>query len=125
MGLGYIFTGNLGLSIGLHVAWDFTQGNIFGFPVAGQSLADSASVLAIRQGGPELWTGGGLGPDGGLLSCCAFVIGMLAIVLYVRWHSGKLALYIPLTDYQKQTRKRQARTDLAPEKVVVVGGETN
>jgi len=112
MGLGYVFTGNLGLSIGLHVAWDFTQGNIFGFPVAGQSLSNSASVFSLYQGGPELLTGEVLGPDGGLLSIFAFLLGMLAIMFYVRWRYGKIALYIPLAQFERrETRKTRTRNN--------------
>lgn len=112
MGLGYILTGNLGLSIGLHAAWDFTQGNIFGFSVAGQSLSNSASVFSLHQGGPELLTGGVLGPDGGLLSIFAFLLGMLAIVCYVRWRNGKIALYPPLAHFERrETRKMRTRNN--------------
>ncbi|MDQ2714996.1 MAG: CPBP family intramembrane metalloprotease [Chloroflexota bacterium] len=111
MGLGYIFTGNLGLSIGLHMAWDFAQGNVFGFSVAGQSLSSSASVFSLRQAGPELWTGGRVGPDGGLLSICAFLFGMMALVCYVRWRYGNIALHTSLAHFhRREARKTQGRT---------------
>lgn len=105
-GLGYLFTGDLGLSLGLHTAWDFTQGNIFGFSVAGQSLSGSASFFSLRQGGPELWTGGVIGPDGGLLSICAFLLGVIALVCYIRWRYGKVAFSTSLTHFQRREPKK-------------------
>lgn len=42
---GYILTGELALSIGIHTAWNFFQGNIFGFPVSGRNAG--ATLQAI------------------------------------------------------------------------------
>ncbi len=106
MGLGYILTGNLGLSLGLHAAWDFAQGNIFGFSVAGQSLSGSASFFSLHQGGPELWTGGVIGPDGGLLSICAFLLGVIALICYVRWQYGKVVLHTSLAHFHRREARK-------------------
>jgi membrane protease YdiL (CAAX protease family) len=99
LGLSYILTGNLGLSLGFHLSWDFCQGCVFGMPVAGLTPSLVVSVLTIVQGGPELWTGGDFGPDGGLVGTLALLLGMLAVVLYVRWRYGEVALCTPLATY--------------------------
>ena len=67
LGLIVIIRGSLAIPIGLHLGWNFSLGNIFGFTVSG--LAPETSILALRQrgAGVVLWTGGAFGPEGGLL----------------------------------------------------------
>ena len=86
-GLGYLLTGQIALPIGLHFAWNFVQGNVFGFPVSGRT-AHATSVMAIEQSGPALWTGGAFGPEAGLLGLLAALVGSGVIVLWVRWRYG-------------------------------------
>ena len=80
-------------------------------PVAGMTPSIVVSFLTIVQGGPELWTGGDFGPDGGLVVTLAFLLGMLSVVLYVRWRYGKVALYTPLATYLP--RRGGADSDLS------------
>ena len=91
LGSGYVLTGRLGLPVGLHIAWNFFQSNVFGFPVSGTRLSD-ATFVQVKQGGPTLLTGGAFGPEGGLLVLAAAVLGTLLIVLWVRLRSGKTTL---------------------------------
>ncbi|GCE31869.1 CAAX amino protease [Dictyobacter alpinus] len=105
MGLGYILTGNLGFALGLHMTWDFTQGNIYGFPIAGQTPNNLASLFIFHQHGPIIWTGGIAGPDGGLLSICAFLLGILILLAYIRWRYGKIQLFTPLALYKNEQTK--------------------
>ena len=79
LGLAYILTDELALPIGLHIAWNFFQGNVFGFPVSG--LAGLyASLLFTQETGPDVWTGGAFGPEGGLLGLLAMLFGMGLLV---------------------------------------------
>jgi len=91
LGLAYALTGRLGLSIGLHVSWNFAQSAIFGFPVSGIVLG-RAPALMTRTHGPELWTGAGFGPEGGLLGTIAFLSGCVAVLLWVRLREGRVAI---------------------------------
>jgi membrane protease YdiL (CAAX protease family) len=98
-GLGYVLTGRLGLPIGLHFAWNFFQGNIYGFPVSG-NIFGGATVVQIEQGGPSLWTGGAFGPEAGLLGIAAVVLGCLLTLLWVKVRYQRVAFYLPLACYQ-------------------------
>lgn len=84
LGAGYVLTGELALPIGLHFTWNFVQGSVFGFPVSGRPLY-MVSVLDTQQAGPDLWTGGALGPEAGPLGLLAGLIGLALILLWVRW----------------------------------------
>jgi membrane protease YdiL (CAAX protease family) len=90
-GVGYVLTGRLGVPVGMHIAWNFFQGNVFGFPVSGFDTI-GATALRIEQSGPALWTGGAFGPEGGLLTTMTCVVGSLLIVLWVRVRWGKVKI---------------------------------
>ena len=49
LGAGYLLTGELAVPIGLHVAWNFFQGNVFGFPVSGLTPI-GATFISTQQG---------------------------------------------------------------------------
>jgi len=91
LALGYILTGELALPIGLHITWNFFQGNVFGFSVSGLEPV-AARFLEVRQAGPELLTGGAFGPEGGLIGVGAMLLGCLMIFLWVRITRGKISL---------------------------------
>ena len=95
LGLGYILTNNLALPIGLHLAWNFFQGNVFGFPVSGTSF-NSVTFIAIDQRGPELWTGGAFGPEAGIIGLFAIGIGALLILAWVKWRYGQIRLQLSI-----------------------------
>jgi uncharacterized protein len=91
LGVGYVLTGRLAIPIGLHITWNFFQGNVFGFPVSGLDPI-GATFLTTEQGGPLLFTGGAFGPEAGLLDIAAALIGSLLIWLWVRARYGKATL---------------------------------
>jgi membrane protease YdiL (CAAX protease family) len=102
LGLGYVLTGRLGISIGLHFSWNFFQGNVFGFPVSGQDF--QVSFLGISQGGPEVWTGGAFGPEAGLLGFLACLLGCLLVMLWVRGVHGQLGILSDIAIYRRPNR---------------------
>lgn len=78
---GYIRTGQLWLSMGLHLGWNFFEGVVFGFPVSGLSIY---RLIRIDVQGPEIWTGGPFGPEAGLIVLPALLVGVILIYLYTR-----------------------------------------
>ena len=81
---GWIRTGALWLPIGLHIGWNFFQGPIFGFAVSG---TPTPSIVVHSVEGPELLTGGGFGPEAGLIVLPLMALGSLFIWLYTRGRS--------------------------------------
>ena len=73
LGAAYKWSGTLWLPIGIHWAWNFSQGNIFGFKVSGQDAG--VSLLQAQIQGPDWITGGAFGAEA---SVVAVVMGALA-----------------------------------------------
>ena len=97
LAMGYLLTGELAMPIALHITWNFFQGNVFGFPVSGTDFR-SATIIAIEQRGPDLWTGGPFGPEAGLLGLGAMALGILLTVLWVQYRYGRAGLDLSLAE---------------------------
>ena len=97
LAMGFLLTGELAIPIALHITWNFFQGNVFGFPVSGTDFG-SATVIAIEQRGPDLWTGGPFGPEAGLLGLAAMALGIVLTVIWVRVRYGSAGLHLSLAE---------------------------
>lgn len=110
LAMGFILTGELAIPIGVHITWNFFQGNVFGFPVSGTNAG--ATLIAIEQKGPQLFTGGPFGPEAGLIGIAAIILGSVLTVLYVKMRYGKAALFSNLA-VPEFLPKHQAKLDAA------------
>ena len=84
IGIGlYLITGRIWASIGMHAAWNFTQGWIFGAAVSGTSgIAGGPLTLRPAEGVPDLLSGGGFGPEASL---AALIVSLLASAAFLGW----------------------------------------
>jgi len=103
LGFGYVLTGELAIPIGLHITWNFFQGAVYGFPVSGFG-SFGATLLATEQGGPELWTGGSFGPEGGLLIPAVMLLGVSLVALWTHLRTGKVTLHAPIAESPDRDR---------------------
>ncbi len=92
--LPYMLTGELGISIGLHLTWNLFEANVFGFSVSGS--APATHLLSIEVIGPAAWTGGVYGPEVGLIGLVWALIGCGLTILWVKWLRKKTGLHLPL-----------------------------
>ena len=74
----YNITGHLWLPIVLHFSWNFAEGAIFGYPVSGYTV--DSPIFRATPDGPTQMTGGRFGPEGGLISLLALLLG--GLILY-------------------------------------------
>lgn len=80
-GIPFIMTKNLGLSIGLHTAWNFTQTQL-GFTMSGNKAL--SSFYSIENNGSDLLTGGEYGPEAGILGLIGLVFMLLISLIYLK-----------------------------------------
>ncbi|WP_193726633.1 CPBP family intramembrane glutamic endopeptidase [Paenibacillus guangzhouensis] len=66
-----VMTGGLWLPIGFHLAWNFFQGNVYGFAVSG---TETKPILSILVNGDSLISGGSFGVEGSILTTILMVL---------------------------------------------------
>lgn len=69
LGAAYKWSGTLWLPIGIHWAWNFAQGNLFGFAVSGQEAGES--LLKAQVGGADWLSGGAFGAEASVVAVAA------------------------------------------------------
>lgn len=84
----FILTGRLALSVGIHFSWNFFMSAVFGFNVSGLNVRNS--VIRIEQLGPDIWTGGPFGPEGGLIGLGGILMVLILTLILIRKKDGKL-----------------------------------
>jgi membrane protease YdiL (CAAX protease family) len=83
LGTAYIYSRNLWLPIFIHLAWNFSEGGIYGAIISGSGL--EKSYINSKINGPELLTGGAFGPENSLQ---AVILGLTAGILFL-WIAKK------------------------------------
>lgn len=83
LAVAYKWSGTLWVPIGIHWAWNYVQGNVFGLAVSGNQVGNS--ILATATSGPDLITGGDFGPEASILAVIFGVILTLVFLYNCRW----------------------------------------
>lgn len=89
LGAAYMLTRRLWLAIGIHAAWNFTQGWVFSVPVSGGEAP--LGLLITRRVGPDWLTGGDFGLEA---SVVAMVVATLA-GLWLLWQAVRAGQVVP------------------------------
>jgi uncharacterized protein len=79
LAVAYLRTLSLWFATALHLAWNWTMATLFDLPVSGIALFDTP-LYDAAVGGPEWWTGGGFGPEGGLVGTLGFGVALLLVL---------------------------------------------
>lgn len=98
LALGYLYTGELAIPIGIHITWNAFQGLVYGLPVSGAELP--VSLVATTARGPEIVSGGAFGPEAGLLGLLGVVFAAFGVVVYCRYRYGTLGITPAVTTPQ-------------------------
>lgn len=78
-GIAYLKTRELWFPFGLHLAWNWAQGSIFGIEVSGLTEIVPAPLMREMDLGPAWITGGDYGLEGGILTTIALIVSTLVI----------------------------------------------
>jgi membrane protease YdiL (CAAX protease family) len=77
LAVAYLKTRGLWLPLGLHWAWNFFLGPVFGLPVSGFTSIFQPYLLKAQSGGPAWLTGAQYGPEGSIIltgACIAAIV---------------------------------------------------
>ena len=90
LGAFYALTGRLWMSIGVHAAWNFAQGYLFGAVVSGSVIGPAVARSVARPGAQGWLTGGMFGPEASLPALLVCVsIGL--VTLWLAWKAERFA----------------------------------
>jgi CAAX protease family protein len=100
LGAAYMLTRSLWLVFGIHWAWNFFEGPIYGTAVSGM---DQTSLLRSVMDGPEIWTGGAFGPEAGLVAVIICICAGLVILVLAARHGQ-----VRTPDWMRRKRDKPA-----------------
>ena len=83
-GMAYAYHQTIWVPIGMHWAWNYLEGGVFGCAVSGTPL-DYLPLITPRISGPDILTGGAFGPEASII-CVALgiVLSIVYTVLYIK-----------------------------------------
>lgn len=86
----YLLTGRIWMSIGMHAAWNFVQGWVFGAAVSGLDVFAGGPFQTLPVSGVDsTLSGAGFGPESTIASLCVSLAAS-ALSLGFAWKQGRL-----------------------------------
>ena len=79
LGAAYLLTRRLWLAVGIHAAWNFTQGWVFSVPASGGNAP--LGLLITRRIGPDWLTGGDFGLEASVIAMLVATGAGLALLV--------------------------------------------
>lgn len=89
LGAAYLLTRRLWLAVGLHAAWNFTQGWVFSVPVSGGPAP--LGLLITRRVGPDWLTGGNFGLESSVIALVVATAAGAGMLVLARRRRGFIA----------------------------------
>ena len=96
-GLAFVLSGRVWMPLGMHLAWNFVQGTVLGFPVSGTAAAGVAVLHQAPVTAPVWLAGGAYGPEGGVVGIGFRLLVIAAVVLLARRRSTAPPVGEPVT----------------------------
>lgn len=81
--------GSLWMICGIHAAWNFFQGNIYGLPVSGHPYATTLLTIGPAKGSNDLITGGNYGVEASIIGTAVLVAGLIIAYVYYRRQAAR------------------------------------
>jgi len=90
LGSAFVITKNLWFPIGVHFAWNFFEGPVYGTQVSGHMFL--TSLLSAHMAGPAWVTGGAFGPEAGVPAIATSLVASIALLVF----ASRRALIVPI-----------------------------
>jgi len=107
LGVAYLRTRSLWFPLGVHWAWNWALGGLFGLPISGMKIV-SHPLLEATDTGPVWLTGGSYGIEGGL----AGTIAMALFTLFL-WKTSLVSATPELLKMTSEENPAKVSTDSA------------
>lgn len=104
LGVAYIKTRSLWMPIGIHMAWNWTQGPLWGMNVSGTTM--ETSFLVSTPQGSTFWSGGEFGAEGSIFAA--------VVSIFVIWYIWRADWIKPSDANSELWKKYPSRYGVSP-----------
>ena len=84
---GYLSTGQLWLSVGMHTGWNFFQASVFGFAASGH--AEDQTLITHDAQAASWLSGGEFGPEASVLTIPVVLLALVAMRFWSIWQKSR------------------------------------